>query len=175
MQMFSRVPESRPVAGILFEARAQSQLLNGGTLNLMRMVKRTGSSPSGQRQPQWHSSHNLLCNATLDTLREMEPEIPLTIHPNDWREYSDNGLSSIEPNVMYIPQLSNQKAFDSFILVDGILHLFQFTIASNHAINHGLIGVGEKYGFPQDMTRWHFTFVIDRACEVPIYASGFCL
>ncbi|KAF9515092.1 hypothetical protein BS47DRAFT_1484670 [Hydnum rufescens UP504] len=79
-----------------------------------------------------HSSHNLVRNATLDTLREEEPEIPLTIHPNNWKEYSDNGLSSIEPNVMYIPQLSNQKA---------------------------LVGVREKYGFPEDMAKWHFAFV----------------
>ncbi|KAF9518025.1 hypothetical protein BS47DRAFT_426904 [Hydnum rufescens UP504] len=158
MRMLSRVPESRPLAGVLFEAMAQSELLDGITLNLMRMVKKPGSSP--QRQPQWHSSHNLVRNATLDTLREEEPKIPLTIHPNNWKEYSDNGPSSVEPNVMYIPQLSNQKVFDSFILVDGILHLFQFTIGSEHAINHGLVGVGEKYGYPQDMAKWHFTFVI---------------
>ncbi|KAF9518020.1 hypothetical protein BS47DRAFT_426804 [Hydnum rufescens UP504] len=74
MRMLSRVPDSRPLIAVLFEARAQSQLLDGVTLNLMRMVKKPGSSPPGQPQPQWHSSHILLCDATLDPLREKEPK-----------------------------------------------------------------------------------------------------
>jgi hypothetical protein len=61
---------------------------------------------------------------------------------------------------MYIPQRSNQKAFDSFILIDGILNLFQFTIALKHDINQGLVGVGERYGFPEDMGKWNFIFII---------------
>ncbi|KAF9504977.1 hypothetical protein BS47DRAFT_1354517, partial [Hydnum rufescens UP504] len=75
---------------------------------------------------------------------------------------------------MYIPQLSNQKAFDSFILIDGVLHFFQFTIGSKHAINRGLVGVGEKYGFPKDMAKWHFTFVMppNRVLKVPQAHQG---
>ncbi|KAF9518028.1 hypothetical protein BS47DRAFT_1380157 [Hydnum rufescens UP504] len=160
MRMLSRVSESRPLAGVLFEAMAQSELLDGITLNLMPMVKKPDSSPQGRHQPQWHSSHILIPD-TLDTLCEKAPEIPRTIEPDSWKEYSDNGLSSIEPNVMYVPQHSNEKAIDSFILVDDILHLFQFTIGSKHDINnHGLVGVGEKYGFPKDMAKWRFTFII---------------
>jgi hypothetical protein len=49
-------------------------------------------------------------------------------------EYGDDGPLSIESDVFYLPQITNQVAFDAFILLNGILYLFQFTIAESHDI-----------------------------------------
>jgi hypothetical protein len=38
----------------------------------------------------------------------------------------DDGLESLEPNVLYVPEKTNESAFDSFILVDDFLSLFIF-------------------------------------------------
>ncbi|KAF9517784.1 hypothetical protein BS47DRAFT_1482992 [Hydnum rufescens UP504] len=83
----------------------------------------------------------------------------LDIRPDDCQEYADDELSSIIPNVMYVPQSTNEKVIDPFILVDGILYVFQFTIASKHEINHRLAKVGDKHGFPT-VSPWRFVFII---------------
>ena len=52
----------------------------------------------------------------------------------------DDGLESLEPNVLYVPEKTNESAFDSFILVDYFLRLFIFQMTSRliHDINDGL-------------------------------------
>jgi hypothetical protein len=49
-----------------------------------------------------------------------------------------DGPSSIQPDVLYVPQWSNQIGLDSFILMDGLLFLFQFAIGKEHDIKPGL-------------------------------------
>jgi hypothetical protein len=45
----------------------------------------------------------------------------------------------VEPSVYYIPELANQVAFDCFITDDKALYIFQYTIASKHGINEGIM------------------------------------
>ena len=160
---FERVPESRKVAGIFYEAIVQSYLQDGRILKLVPMVtleetKRKRSEDESQHQ--WYSSHIIIHNPALEARRlKVLNSFDVNIHPNRILEYSDNGLQSIEPNVFYVPEMTNQKAFDSFVLLDGLLYIFQITVGVHHDINRGLIDVADKSSFPP-RDQWRFTFII---------------
>ena len=49
--------------------------------------------------------------------------------------------------------------FDLFILLDGLLYIFQITVELNHDINHRLIDVANKYSFPL-RDQWCFVVII---------------
>jgi hypothetical protein len=160
---FQRVPELRKVAGIFYEAIVQSYLQDGRILELVPMVtleesKRKRSKDGPQRQ--WHSSHILIHNPALELRRQQVSNIfEVDIRPNCIHEYTDDGLHSIEPNTFYVPEMTNQKFLDSFILLDGILYIFQITIGMQHDINPGLIDVTDNFSFPP-RDQWHFVFII---------------
>ncbi len=161
---FERVPESRKVAGIFYEAIVQSYLQDGRILKLVPMVtldiEKKRKRSEDESQHQWYSSHIVIHNSALEARRlKVSNGIEVDIHPNRILEYTDNGLQSIEPNVFYVPEMTNQKAFDSFVLLDGLLYIFQITVGMHHDINHGLIDVADKYSFPP-RDQWRFVFVI---------------
>jgi len=160
---FERVPESRKVAGIFYEAIVQSYLQGGRILKLVLMVsleetKRKRSED--ELQHQWYSSHIIIHNPALEARRlKVSNGFDINIHPNRILEYSDNGLQSIEPNVFYVPEMTNQKAFDPFVLLEGFLYIFQITVGMHHDINRGLVDVADKYSFPP-RDQWCFMFII---------------
>lgn len=162
---FERVPESRKVAGIFYEAIVQLYLQEGRLLELVPMVTLEGTLEGTKRkrsgqEHQWYSSHIIIHNATLDALRQtVSNQLTADIRPNRTLEYTDNGMQSVEPDVFYVPAITNQKAFDSFILLNGLLYIFQITVGFKHDINHGLIDVAEKYSFPP-RDQWRFVFII---------------
>ena len=125
------------------------------------MVKQDVSVEEKAQQPQWYSSHLHIHGEALEKscLDALTQQLPVDIEPTKIIEYTDDGLESIEPNVLYIPQVTNQAAIDSFILVSDFFYLFQITIASTHGINHQLIDVAEKLHFP-NMDMWHVVFII---------------
>jgi hypothetical protein len=135
---FATTPDCTALAGIAFEATGQAMLQDGMDLVLVAMVH----LPTNQddSRPQWHSSHVLLRDAKLESLRQnaLRETLGLQVWPDRIFEYSDNGPLSIEPDVFYVPEMSNQVAFDAFILLNGILYLFQFTIGKKHDIKQGL-------------------------------------
>lgn len=157
------MPDLRKVAGIFYEAIVQSYLRNGRILELIPMVslegkKRKSSADGPQRQ--WFSSHIIINNPALELRRQkVSNSFKVDIRPNHIFEYTDNRLQSIEPNTFYVPEMTNQKVFDSFILLDGLLYIFQITVGMRHDINHGLIDVADKYSFPLK-DRWRFVFII---------------
>lgn len=166
--MFSRARDSRIVAGIFFEAIAQDRFQEGNMeLELVPMVRLEASkrkrSNDGKKapQPQWYSSHILLHDKSLEVSRKhaLKQQLMVKINPSAIEEYSDDVLASIKPDVFYVPESTNRKALDSFTWIDGILYIFQFTIAPNHRINRGPVDFAEKHGFPP-MDDWRFVFVI---------------
>ena len=54
--------------------------------------------------------------------------------PSRTIEYKGN-LLTVDEGVFYVPESETQVGLDSFIVVSGVLYIFQFIIASNHAIN----------------------------------------
>ena len=160
-QYFSRVKESK-VSGIFYEAIVQSYLVNGIHLELFPMVTLEGvkrKKSEDQWQRQWYSSHIPIHNEPLEQLRLNVSSVSVNIHPNKTVEYTDEGLAFIEPNAFYVSASTNEKALDSFVLLNGLLYIFQITVGMKHNINQGLIEVADKYQFPP-REQWRFVLII---------------
>ncbi|KIM80623.1 hypothetical protein PILCRDRAFT_822364 [Piloderma croceum F 1598] len=164
-KQMERVPGVRATAGIVYESQAQYLLQQGRRLDLIPMVKlengqKRKRSGTGKRapRPQWHSSHAYIRNTSMEMSRQqaLEQQFSVHIQPSKTLEYTDDGLESPDPNVFYVPEKTNLSAFDSFILVDDILYIFQMTIKPIHDINRGLVDI--DHFPPRD--KWRFVFII---------------
>ncbi|KAF8523117.1 hypothetical protein BU17DRAFT_64015 [Hysterangium stoloniferum] len=163
---FGKVPPSRSVAGVFFEAAVQSHLTTEISLTLHPMVKRECNGPT-KNLPQWYSSHIPLSNPELEQLRVQAVEEDLSLTPTQTIEYLESELDTILSDVFYVPQRSNQVVIDSFILSNGKLYLFQFTIAKNYLIKSGIINYAAKHGFPKQED-WCFVFIIPPALTLTV-------
>jgi hypothetical protein len=159
----SKVPGSRAMAGIFFEAAAQGCFRDGVTLELLPMVR----SSQGKNNPRWYSSHVFLHNETLEVARQQAllQERQSLIIPRDLPivEYTDDGPSSIISDVIYVPELTNQVALDSFIQTkvgtEDLLYIFQFSVGKDHDIKPGLIDFIRKCPGPPSMDMCRFVLV----------------
>jgi hypothetical protein len=149
------------MTGIFFEAAAQRRLQDGINLELFPMV-RLNTSRNGIL-PQWYSSHCLFRNASLEASRQqaLQQQLTVTIMPSRTIEYPDTGLL-VAPNVFYIAKSANQLALDPFIIIDDLLYIFQFTIASVLDIKPGLANMVEIFQGLPTMDNWRIIFVIPR-------------
>ena len=152
---FEKVPDSRGLAGILFEAAAQNSLGDGMQVDLIRMVRKSDPQPGGQ--PQWHSSHLRFADPTLDGFRReaIKQGTKILIDPSQVLE----GLESSISNVFYMPELTNTVALDSFILQDGRLYIFQFTVGHKHGIKEGLLKFQPQCTNLPPIDLWCFVFI----------------
>ena len=157
---FEKVPDSKGLAGILFEAAAQNSLGDGMHLDLIPMVRRSDPQPGGQ--PQWHSSHLPIADLTLEGFRQeaIKQGTTILIDPSLVLEYDEGGLESIASNVYYVPKLTNTVALDSFILQDGCLYIFQFTVGHKHGIKEGLLKFQPRCTNLPPIDQWRFVFII---------------
>jgi hypothetical protein len=79
----------------------------------------------------------------------------------------------IIPNAYYTPAAPNQKGFDSFVLHNNILYLFQFTNAATHRIKDFFESFEACTGLPA-RKQWRFIFVnpsdteTAMKCPVPV-------
>lgn len=156
---FAKKSESRALAGVAFEAAGQAMLQDGMGLVLVPMVHHP-PKPCTPRPP-WYSSHVLQRNVELEQLRQIAlgNTLSLTV-PSGIFEYTDNGPLSIKPDIFYLPEMTNKIAFDAFILLNGILYLFQFTIGDQHDVKPGLKDfLATCAGIPA-MDHWRFVFII---------------
>jgi hypothetical protein len=157
---FEKVPDSRGLAGILFEAAAQNSLGDGIQLDLIPMIRKSDPEPGGQ--PQWHSSHLLIADPTLEGFRQeaIKQGTKILINPSEVLEYGEGGLEYIASNVYYVPELTNTVALDSFILQDGRLYIFQFTVGHEHGIKKGLLKFQPRCTNLPPIDQWRFVFII---------------
>jgi hypothetical protein len=157
---FEWLRESKGIAGILYEAIVQSYLRDGKFLEVFPMVTLEVKKEE-ETQHKWYSSHILIHNRALEASRRkaLNQWRRVDIHSTHIHEYTDDGLQSIEPNTLYIPEATNQKALDSFILLDGLLYIFQIAVGPKHDIDQGLINVADQFSFPP-MDRWCFVFIV---------------
>lgn len=157
-QKFEKNPDSRKVAGILFEAIGQQSLQEKITLVIVPMV-RFDKVPTGK--PRWHSSHISLESAVLEAkrLEALQHSIHLDVKPT---RVVQSGVTSpsVEEGVYYVPEKTNQVAIDSFIVSDGLLYLFQFTIGEHHDVKAGLKTFLKTYPSIPAEDNWHFVFII---------------
>lgn len=158
---FSEVPQSRELAAVFFEAACQRCLRDGVTLEIVRMVRPT-SSPRGTNPSRWYSSH-LFIDTTLEPYRQLALQerqsfsIPRYLAVE---EYPKSGPSSITSNVIYVPELPNQAGLNSFIVINGILYMFQFTVVEEHEIKPGLVDFFSNYTELPSMENWRFIFIL---------------
>ncbi|KAH9059459.1 hypothetical protein EDB83DRAFT_2675610 [Lactarius deliciosus] len=128
---------TKRIAGVLYESLVQDMLEEKIALKLVPMVKRE-LSESGRRL-----------------------KFP--------RWLSDHGdrRESVAYMVYYALEAQNQVAFDSFIMAEGKLYIFQFTIGSDHSMKEGIVRFFSKKvpGVPP-RADWHFVFVAPSRASV---------
>ncbi|KAI0255603.1 hypothetical protein BJV78DRAFT_1119377 [Lactifluus subvellereus] len=178
----SSVAGSGPMAGLVFESLAQAKLQTNVALELIPMVKRTSNESTDSNQggqARWHSNHEKkgdnLPGGTQTTKRR-RTAAPWTKTSDRWVKispkvtviYQGSELKVIQPSTFYLPKSPNQVGFDSFIMEDGHLYIFQFSIASTHPIKQGIVPFFSQPSLPPK-TKWHFIFVIppDRKISCP--------
>ena len=157
-RQFANVQAMRCIAGLAFESLVHKKLGKRIVLGLIPMVLRELLEPGeGKKKPRWHSNHG--------------DEDPLSVRPIDitplrTTDYEGSRPDQIEDKVYYVPKSKNRVAFDSFIMADGNLYIFQCSIASIHPIKAGIVPFSPSYPLPpQD--HWYFVFVVPKEPEEP--------
>ncbi|KAH9171752.1 hypothetical protein EDB89DRAFT_2096685 [Lactarius sanguifluus] len=150
----ANVKGTKRIAGVVYESLAQEMLEKTIALKLVPMVKRD-SCRSGRRLkfPRWHSDHGDAANRSL--VRAID------ITPAETFVYPVSGLDHpIKDRVYYAPEAQNQAAFDSFIIAEGKLYIFQFT--TDHPIQKGVVPFFSKMipGALPPRSDWHFVFIV---------------
>jgi hypothetical protein len=144
------VEGTRPIAGVVFEVLAQKKFQNNIKLDLIPMVRRV------QGMSRWHSAHT-------DGAISTSIRIPVKVMPLSTVKYPGFGPNEINNKVYYVPEARNQVAFDSFIVVDSKLFIFQFTISSEHRIKEGIVPFFSQPRYHRQLppkASWHFVFVV---------------
>jgi hypothetical protein len=150
-----RVPESRPMAGFVFESMAQLQFQKEINLDLIPMVELL---PDDRRtNALWTSVPSSIAPnlAAIST-------IFIQYSPERTVQYQGSVLNESQPDVYYLPRSSNQVGLDSFILINQILYIFQFSIAGSHPIKAGIMDFFSQPSLNAMLQgmEWRFVFII---------------
>ena len=159
---FARVSDSRATAGVVFEAIVQCYFQEEINLDLIPMVKLDKVQKGAL--PQWYSSHVPLDNPVLEASRRqvLQQGLKIAATPARTKEFPEKEPLRIEPNVFYVPEAGNHESLDSFILINGLLLIFQFTISRGHDIKPGLLRFFKRCPNCPPISDWCFVFVIPR-------------
>ena len=123
-------------------------------LEFVPLVRLDGRT-TGDKLSQWHSSHQSLDKPESEALRwkGLADKCKVSFMPSSTIEYGDN-ISTVDEGIFYVPESATEMGFDSFIVVNGVLYIFQFTIASKHARQSSHIsvfgGFGGDFGFANE-------------------------
>ncbi len=147
---FSGIPTGRVLACLMYETIVHETFSENIMLHLfpMKMDKQNNS---------WTSSHGDV---------SVQPS-PIKTQPTRTIIYGNSSNSDLEtgliqPQVHYILKKKSQAGFNSFIMTDNILYLFQVTIVLKQEIKPGLLDFFEKVSeesLPRDLP-WKFIFVV---------------
>ncbi|KAH9034832.1 hypothetical protein EDB85DRAFT_2219282, partial [Lactarius pseudohatsudake] len=163
----ANVEGTRLIAGVVYESLAQELLEEKIALKLVPMIKKDSSGYGrGKKFPRWHSNHGDGANRSL--------VLPIDITPAETFVYPVSGLNHlIKDRVYYAPEAQNQVAFDSFIMAEGKLYIFQFATGSDHPINKGIVPFFSKMvpGALPPRADWHFVFVVPPRARSEICCS----
>jgi len=146
----ARVQDLRIMTSIIFESLAQLQLQEGVTLNLVPIVKVPApGDATWEFQPCSHAD-------------AANPPFLIQFKPTDTVEYDGPELSGFQPGVFYVPISSNQVAFDSFILVDQVLYIFQLSISASHETTEAIMEFFSQPALEEKLqgAEWRLVFVI---------------
>jgi hypothetical protein len=147
---FAGVKASMQIAGLVFGSLAQSILQHRVAIEIVPMQKRSLGSTirwvSTHEDPDWADQRSM----TVDfSPREIVDE-----YDGATIRQPQQGIEGI----FFIPK---QAAFDSFVVFDGILYIFQFSIAAEHDIEQGLASFSRQgLDWLPPKTKWYLIFVI---------------
>jgi len=172
-KQLTALPEAKRLSGNVFEAYCQQRFSERISIEFVQMVRLGGSKVSGKVSKkkrrylhQWHTSNTKLEPPSLEYARKaaLKKRTPFDIRPSSSVEFISWKLTKkkpeIKPDVYYSPAAPNQEGFDSFIMHNGILYLFQFTNAATHDIKDFVDFFDKCTGHPARRTDWRFIFVI---------------
>jgi hypothetical protein len=97
-------------------------------------------------QKRGHAKWGTQSASSADTVDQC---FSVNFKPKDIAEY-DTTLTVFQPGVFYVPTSPNQVAFDSFILEDQVLYIFQFSIAATHSIKEGILSFFSQAAFGEE-------------------------
>lgn len=150
-------PMSRAWAGRVFEVMAQRQLREEVALDLVPMKREAGS---GNRLSWWIPQHNKVgVSSSTDPNAGGAANTPISIRFKPKAIFAYDRLpDTCQRDVFYVPRATNQVAFDSFILHDTSLFIFQMTIAAEHTIKRGIMDSLAHRTLRE--AKLHFIFVV---------------
>jgi len=159
LEALESVPPAGGLSGHIFEALGHHELGSNIDLELFPMVKQDNSS-EGQKLPRWYSSHEL-CGDNWDEKREGARKNAIRFKFTPYRMAIYEGI--LDPGVYYLPKSRTQAGLDAFILIDGILTIFQFTVSSNHDINPKMANFLKLLSRDRSISKRRFVFVTNSA------------
>ena len=153
-ETFEPVRQGRRLARLAFEMIGHRRFQKEVELTLIPMAK----DPNPRRGlTVWQSQF----------LGESEPmgsvgAIPISFKPQDITQYQWPGPNVVGSSIYYVPESSNQVAFDSFVVDDRVLYIFQFTIATSHQIRAGIMDFLSQQSLRTTLQgeEWRFIFII---------------
>ena len=162
-----RLHDLRIISDIVFESLAQLQLQEEVALNLVPMVN--VSALRSRENAKWESQ------SSSPVVDAANPPFWILFKPTDTVEYNESTLSGFQAGVLYVPTTSNESAFDSFILVDQVLYIFQYSIASLHEIDEGITKLLSRPTLEAKLegVEWRFVFVIPSGSTIVFSESNF--
>jgi hypothetical protein len=151
----------RVMSGGVFESIFHLRFRRRILIQFMPMVR-----SDKKRNLRWHASHCAIKTSVLYA-EELETKRQVALHncaaldvcPTSSVVYDRLDLA-LKQNVYYIPKKMNEIAFDSFIVKNGLLHLFQFTVSPDHDINDKLITRFEECIDVPTRDNWRYIFII---------------
>jgi RHS (Retrotransposon Hot Spot) family protein len=160
---FASLDATKTVAGLVYESLGHTLLREGITLTLKPMVQ------SFQRKLfHWNSRSREQASNSMD----LDDSEPVSFPPNIPFIY-EGGLTSVEPNRLYVPKSRNQFAFDSFFKLDARLYIFQLTVAKSHDVKKGIKdSLSGILNILPPKANWRFVFITPPDCEVDVNANS---
>ena len=171
-EAFYNNTSSKGISGVLFENILHDRFRKKISIGYVPMVRLESLDKNdAMRKPKWHSSHTPIERGQLESLRqEASNDVKtLRVDPSDYCEYDGGSLArSLEEDVYYVPTISNEVAFDSFICHGGFLYIFQFTVSENHDIKEGLISRFKQLSSERlpPREKWCFIFIIPNGTKI---------
>jgi hypothetical protein len=152
------------MSGDVFEAWCHQVFCERISIKFVPMVREGGSEVSKKKnQPQWHTTNMKLTSKLLENQRRyaLRKGTVLDVRPGTFVEYTSPKLHKklqIKSDVYYSPEYPNEAGFDSFIIYNHILYLFQFTVKPKYDIKNFLKFFHKCTGIPS-RENWRFIFV----------------
>lgn len=161
-EWWASVEPSRWMAGLVFKSLARSMLQRRVALKLVPIQKRSLGPGKEMRwvsicedqmshttrapdaDSKWKNEVSTSANQSSTGPVGAHSSITVDFSPREIVEYEDEEITIQQEEiegVFFVPKLTNQIVFDSFIVFDGVLYIFQFTIATEHNIKQGLMSL----------------------------------